>query len=583
MKVFLIIIFSLVSTLTFCQSWKWAVSAGGGKSDKGNDITHDKYGNHYIGGYYNTPSTSTGAGVSFGTLNPMAQFGKEGFLAKIDGNGNWVWVKSAIGGYDERVLGVHCDTVNDYVYATGTTWSFGSDQLQFGSCNTTAVSSDDEVFLTKFDLLGNCIWNIATGGSSDDQGYDMVTDKNGNIYLSGFISDKYKQGGVVAQFGSLNVPIPFGDSLAFVSKVSANGVFQWVQTFGGCDGSRDNRVVLDSANNVYVVGGFYGTKSFGTSTKTSAGGVDIFVVKYDKNGNFQWVETAGGLLSDRANSITIDHYNDLYITGEFRDIINFGSDVLNNYGGPNGRDIFVAKMKTNGTWLWADKAGGNGGSDRGNRIIANQKGNIFVTGQFKKSCKFSPTVILNNTIDSVQIFVAAIDTGGVWRWALQGGGDLEDRGNGLSLDDSCNLYVTGYYSNTALFGSNSVTSSGLRDIVVAKINNACFEYVNTPTVTPTPTVALVECITLIPNVFSPNNDLVNDKWQIKNNCIEKVSIQIYNRWGDLVKNFDDKSQSWDGKTNSGNECINGVYFYVGTIILLNGEEEKVKGFVSLFR
>ena len=183
----------------------------------------------------------------------------------------------------------------------------------------------------------------------------------------------------------------------FISKVSANGVFQWVQTFGGCDGSRDNRVVLDSANNVYVVGGFYGTKSFGTSTKTSAGGVDIFVVKYDKNGNFQWVETAGGLLSDRANSITIDHYNDLYITGEFRDIINFGSDVLNNYGGPNGRDIFVAKMKTNGTWLWADKAGGNGGSDRGNRIIANQQGNIFVTGQFKKSCKFSPTVTLNNT------------------------------------------------------------------------------------------------------------------------------------------------------------------------------------------
>ena len=83
------------------QSWDWAVTAGADKSDKGIDMDTDEGGNVYVCGYYNT---STNGGANFGPLGTsQTGFGKEGFLAKIDKDGNWQWVKIAQGGWDERV------------------------------------------------------------------------------------------------------------------------------------------------------------------------------------------------------------------------------------------------------------------------------------------------------------------------------------------------------------------------------------------------------------------------------------------------------------------------------------------------
>lgn len=569
-----ILLFLLVPFYSNSQAWQWAATGGGSSSDKSLDIDMDRYGNQYVCGFYN--STSAGD-ISFGIIQPPFDFGKEAFVAKIDSTGTWQWVKTGIGGWDERALGLCVDNVNDYVYVTGTAWYY----TDFGSCTGAFFpGSGDNIFIGKFDLSGNCQWLIGAGCDYDDHGYDLVTDKLGNIYLTGFIGDTYASGGATAAFGSINVPIPFGDSLGFVSKISPAGVFQWVRTFQATDGERDNRIAIDSTGNVYVTGGFFGTKPFGTAFATSYGGMDIFVLKYDSSGNQLWLRTTGSTLDDRGNSIIVDQYQDVYVTGEFRDKIGFGTDSLNNNGGPSGRDIFVSKIDPSGNWKWAKKAGSNGGSDRGNRIAANKQDMLFVTGQFKGDARFGSADTLYNSSDSIQIFVAAIDTSGKWQWAIQAGSTIEDRGTGIIADDSCNLYATGFYELTATFGSLSLNALGRKDVYVAKIPNACIETPDPPVPLPPPIVA--ECAPSVPNVFTPNRDNVNEYFFVDGSCIDKLSLSIYNRWGNNIYNFSSPSDSWDGTIN-GRTASDGVYYYVGEAKLANGDTYPLKGFITLLK
>jgi hypothetical protein len=473
------------------QTWQWAQRGGGSGSEKGNDIAIDNNGNSYLAGYYNTgqPSSYT---ATFGIVVPpvyASGWGKEGFVAKIDKYGNWQWVNSILGGYDERVLGVCVDKINGFVYAAGTFWDWGGTnaiEMQrvpiAGVCalNTTSSGGSDNIFVAKMDLNGSCQWITTVGGSNgDDHGFDVVTDNQGNVYLTGFISST--SGPNPVAFGTTTVTAPMGDSLAFVAKMLPSGIFQWVQTFGNCDGERDNRIAIDNSNNVYVAGGFHGTKTFGTTTLTSMNNsVDVFVVKYDQFGNFQWVKSGGGLFDDRANGIAFDDViNKIYITGEFRDYAYFGLDTINNNGGPNGRDIFVAKMNAStGNWNWAKKAGSKAGGERGNGICLNNKGNIFITGEFCDTAKFGPIVtLISAPTTSVDAFVAAIDSLGKWHWALRGGTSNEDRGSGIAVDDSCNLYNGGWYEGVATFGSTTLTQVGKKESYAARIINACFNYV----------------------------------------------------------------------------------------------------------
>ena len=102
------------------QSWQWAVSGGGDLSDKATSIVMDEAGNSYITGYYND---SAYFGSNFLHVDPNFTFGhnKEVFIAKIDPNGNYVWVKSGHNWADDRGLGICLDPSGN-VFVTGTCW-----------------------------------------------------------------------------------------------------------------------------------------------------------------------------------------------------------------------------------------------------------------------------------------------------------------------------------------------------------------------------------------------------------------------------------------------------------------------------
>jgi gliding motility-associated-like protein len=89
---------------------------------------------------------------------------------------------------------------------------------------------------------------------------------------------------------------------------------------------------------------------------------------------------------------------------------------------------------------------------------------------------------------------------------------------------------------------------------------------------------------IIPNVFTPNGDDVNEYWRITLPTGAKLKeLEVYNRWGNIVFASEGTIKPWFGRTSSGEPCNEGVYFYVLKYSNIKGEEQKKNGYVSLFR
>jgi len=302
-------------------------------------------------------------------------------------------------------------------------------------------------------------WAKQAGGINDDRGYSIAVDDNGNSYITG----DFKEG---ATFGTTTLTSS-GDSDIFVAKLNSNGNWLWAKQAGGTSYDYSHSIAVDANGNSYVTGYFEGSANFGTTTLTSSGYIDIFVAKLDSNGNWLWAKQAGGINDDYGYSIAVDAYGNSYVTGFFEGSATFGATNLTSSG---DFDIFVAKLDINENWLWAKQAGGTI-YDYGLSIAVDDNGNSYVTGDFySSSCSFGTTTLTSSGVDD--IFVAKIDYNGNWLWAKQAGGTGLDFGSSITVDDNGNSYVTGYFSYSATFGTTTLTSSGVDDIFVAKLNSS---------------------------------------------------------------------------------------------------------------
>jgi gliding motility-associated-like protein len=87
------------------------------------------------------------------------------------------------------------------------------------------------------------------------------------------------------------------------------------------------------------------------------------------------------------------------------------------------------------------------------------------------------------------------------------------------------------------------------------------------------------------DAFTPNGDGINDRWLVVNNggvCVGKISVGVYNRYGNLVYNNDNYNNDWTG-LYKGKPLPDGTYYYVVTYQLLTGSYLKLKGDVTILR
>ena len=141
----------------------------------------------------------------------------------------------------------------------------------------------------------------------------------------------------------------------FIAKLDPAGKLLWAQRFGGT--GRDVGMGLDvgSDGSVYVTGSFYGAMTVGNTTLASKGGKDAFVLKFDTDANAVWARRMGGgdgsvssNFDDQGNGVTVTNDGSVYVTGDFRDTADFGS---NNVSSAGGGDQFITKLSDVGTFF----------------------------------------------------------------------------------------------------------------------------------------------------------------------------------------------------------------------------------------
>ncbi len=454
MRFVCIIIFCLFNICAISQNLEWAKSIGSTDHDWYRDIFIAKN-NDVIsfGDYTASIDLDPESGVSLHSNSG----GSDAFVQRLDANGNYKWSKSwGNGGYGNVILDVAEDKYGN-LYFTG---SYGG-TLDFdpgsGVFNMVAVQYID-YFILKLDSNGNFLWATSMGGSGNDQGASIFVDDNMNIYTSGVFSTTVD---FDPKAGVSNV-ISNGLTDAFIQKLDSLGNLIWVYGYGNWDGDDASNMSYDGLGNIYVVGGFAGNVDFDFSTgiDTLNGNYDVYVLKIDTNASFQWVKYFNGpAISVFATDMEIDKNGNVYIVGGFGynnqpggAAVDFdpSNSVLNKYNSGE-EDIFEVSLDSDGNLRWVNAIGG-AYNDRGMGVTLDNLGNVFFVGAYEGSVDFDvgPGVDVLSTyavwpgMYTDRLYLHAVDTNGLHKWALYFGGDVGNTAN-ITTNNFDKLLLNGSY------------------------------------------------------------------------------------------------------------------------------------------
>lgn len=274
----------------------------------------------------------------------------------------------------------------------------------------------------------------------------------------------------------------FSEGMEDIIIISADqsNTINWTKRIGGTLNDRGNSITRDASGNIIITGYFEGTVDFNPSTGvanlTSNGGKDIFICKLNSGGAFLWAKSLGGNGDDQGNYISKDNLGNLYITGVFKDTVDFDPGAGNFEKVSQGEDdVFILKLDNLGNFRWAKSFGGTN-NDFSNYLLINSNSEIYTVGNFRDSIDMDPNIGVVNFSSSgnTDIFISKLDTAGNFIWAQSYGGVGDDNCSSIAKDSQGNIYATGGFSNTVNFnpvsGPSNLSSSGGKDIFVLKIS-----------------------------------------------------------------------------------------------------------------
>ncbi len=236
-------------------------------------------------------------------------------------------------------------------------------------------------------------WGASTFSQFTNEANDVELNANEEAYIAGYLTGE-------TAFNSTNVvPSASGNGDIYVAKYSASGTLIWKKTFGGNYSDRAIDLAVGPDQNIVVTGQFFGTVSFGSTTLTSVGNSkDIFIVKLDPQGNVLWARSEGGSMAENAYGITVDHLNNVILTGQFQGTASIGNNSFTSLIDPNTNqysfDFFISKYDANGNPTWSLN-GAAQYEDRGLAVAIDNQNNIFFTGQFSKTLAFATNTYPN--------------------------------------------------------------------------------------------------------------------------------------------------------------------------------------------
>ena len=388
---------------------------------------------------------------------------------------NLIWARSSGTSSSEIARSLSVDA-NGNVYYTGTfqgTMDFDPGPGTF----TLSSAGSDDIYISKMDVNGNFVWARSIGGGLADAPYAIATDQSANVYITGSYNGTvdFDPGAGVSNLISVAATYD-----AFVLKLDVSGNFVWARSVGGNDSDHGFGLSVDASSNVFVTGYFNLTGDFdpgpGISNLTSAGTDDVFILKLNSSGSFQWARAVGGTNVDTGYSITTDAFGNVIVTGSFNQTTDFDPGIpVFNLVSAGGNDVFVLKLNSSGNFVWAKSFGGTS-EDEGRSVCVDPSGNVITCGFFEVSVDFDPgpgtySLTSNGVLDA---FISKLDPSGTLIWANNTGAGGNDAAYGVTTDASGNIYSTGYFSNTVDFdpgiSSYTITSAGQYDVFIDRFD-----------------------------------------------------------------------------------------------------------------
>jgi hypothetical protein len=323
-------------------------------------------------------------------------------------------------------------------------------------------------------------WAHNTGFNGVDVGKDVITDPNGNVYTVGHF-----EASIDADPGS-NVALLTSNGAAdiLITKLDATGNFVWAKNIGSSTNDAAFGVTFYN-NHLYVTGYFTGTADFDPSgtvaNLTSVSGTDVFLLKLDNNGNYMFAKSLGGNGDEIGYGLDFDGTENIYITGSFTslnaDFDPSGSTAILTSNG--GSDAFLASYTNTGSFISAQSFGSTS-DDVATAIDIDYNGFVNLTGYFSGTVDFNPAPLNTNNGTSnggTDIFVLRFYSGAYYSMATFGG-TSDDKGLGITGDTDNNVTYTGYFQSAVDFNNivgqdMTLTSAGLADVIIGKVNNYC--------------------------------------------------------------------------------------------------------------
>ena len=385
----------------------------------------------------------------------------------------------------DKVNGVATDSAGN-VYITGETTSTtniatSGSHLSSYAGGAVHYNWGGDAYVAKLDANGSRVWGTYYGGSDNDQGNAIVTNKDGDSYVAGCAestSGIATTGAFQASRASSSYHNPF------LAKFNSAGSRQWGTYFasGGNDHTGLNTLALDKSGHVYIAGsancvgscqsitttGAYQTQNSASGTGNAYN--DAFVAKFSPSGSLVWGTYFGGnrgsnqASHDQADAGFVDDSNYVYIAGSCESSVGIASTGAHqtSFGGSVGsKDGFIAKINSTGTQvMWATYYGGSS-NDYCRGVIADDSGYVYASGISASSSAISTSgsYQASHAGGSYDAFLVKFDQSGTRQWGTYFGGGGTEVFSKLSQNSNGDLIVTGYLDSISSISGLATTGS----------------------------------------------------------------------------------------------------------------------------
>lgn len=313
-----------------------------------------------------------------------------------------------------------------------------------------------DIFISKLDAAGNFLWAKQIGAIATDEGRSIVTDAAGNVYVTGVFQTEQDfdpgPGVFLLSPSTTNFEV-------FVLKLDPNGNFIWARNIGSTGGDYGYAIGIDNSGNLIISGAFIATVDFdpgaGNFSLTAPGGfTDVFVCKWNTNGDFIWAKQLGGSESEFCYGINIDAAGNILSVGYFTGTADFdpGPATFNLVGGST-TDMFISKLNNDGNFVWAKRIGGPTHDALYGGIGTDAVGNVFFAAPFQGVLDVDPGAAVVNLTSAGQfdVLFCKLTAAGDFVWGKRWGSTAHDIAYAVELDAGGNVYVAGSFTGNVDF------------------------------------------------------------------------------------------------------------------------------------